>query len=142
MTKIQPFGCDVRKASDEERREFLRLLNEYEKSDIHWSGKLNFYGIEQDGGINSYDSIEFSEQLFTRIIPISEGIAILKQALGEEEPKETDLKVVKDRIIEAVHKSLIFDNQDNPRAKIKGINMDQLEQRIDGILQSINPPKP
>ncbi len=27
-------------------------------------------------------------------------------------------------------------------AKIKGINMDQLEQRIDGILQSINPPKP
>ena len=91
MTKIQPFGCDVRKASDEEKREFLELLNGYEKSGIFCTGKWNFYGIKENSAVDAFDSVIIAEKYFTRIIPISEGISILKKALGEEEKQEYEI---------------------------------------------------
>lgn len=118
MTKIQPFGCDVRKASDEERRELLRLLNEYEKLNWvacgSWTGNYYYYfGIKNDGKTDAFCVEKFAKEDFTRIIPISEGIAILKQALGEEEqPKENDGWIsVKDRLPKIGKDYLVTDGQ-------------------------------
>jgi hypothetical protein len=88
MTKPPPFGCDVRNASAEQRKEFLRLLNEYEKSGIFCTGKWKFYGIKENSAVDAFDSVLIAEKYFTRIIPIEQGIAILK---GEEE-KENDVR--------------------------------------------------
>lgn len=89
MTKIQPFGCDVSKASDEEKKEFLRLLNEYEKLNWvacgSWTGNYYYYfGIKNDGKTDAFCVEKFAKEEFTHLIPISEGITILKQALREE----------------------------------------------------------
>lgn len=102
MTKIQPFGCDVRKASDEEKREFLRLLNEIERDQRPYSGScFNYFGITYEGVVDAYDYTKDAKLVFTHLIPISEGIAILKQALGEEEkPKEND---VREKLAEYAH---------------------------------------
>ena len=89
MTKIPPFGCDVRKASDEERREFLRLMNKYCGKE-EFFGLRQFYGVDFNGIAKGVKEV-FAENHFKQIIPISEGIAILKQALGEEEKVEYEI---------------------------------------------------
>lgn len=114
MTKIQPFGCDVRKASDEEKREFLELLDRYAPFE-HGSpsGQSNFYGITRSGSWDGYMRKYSAKGSFKQIIPISEGIAILKQALGEEEqPKENDGWIsVKDRLPKIGKDYLVTDGQ-------------------------------
>ena len=98
MTKIPPFGCDVRKASDEERREFLRLLTK--DSEIRFAGICQYYGWSINDIPDNAEGKEDAMKTFTQIIPISEGISMLKKALGEEEqPKENDGWIsVKDRL--------------------------------------------
>jgi hypothetical protein len=106
---IPPFGCDVRNASAEQKREFLYLLTKYEDKDINtWSGHFHYYGIdatgEAQGIMNCKDN--FQEEFFTRIIPIEQGIAILK---GEEEPKDDGWISVKDRLPEKNCSVIVFD---------------------------------
>lgn len=83
MTKIPPFGVDVRGASDEQREEFLRLLEI--KGYRKFKGICEYYGWSihdfPDNAVEKDEAI----QKFTRIISIEQGIAILK---GEEEPKQ------------------------------------------------------
>lgn len=90
MTKIQPFGCDVRKASDEERREFLRLLTK--DSEIRFAGICQYYVWSINDIPDNAEGKEDAMKTFTQIIPISEGISMLKKALGEEE-KEEDVSI-------------------------------------------------
>ena len=98
MTKIPPFGCDVRKASDEEKREFLELLDRYENNEYEdLKGSLAYYGIDTDQDVVMFDDEKPALLWFTRIIPIEQGIAILK---GEEELKNDGWISVKDRLPE------------------------------------------
>lgn len=83
MTKIPPFGCDVRGASAEQKREFLELLTKTDR--MKFGGICEYYGWSiyntPDNAIDKDEAI----QKFTRIIPIEQGIALLK---GEEEKYE------------------------------------------------------
>ncbi len=90
MTKIPPFGCDVRKASAEQKREFLELLDRYENNEYgDLKGSLAYYGIDTDQDVAMFDDEKPALLWFTRIIPIEQGIAILN---GEEEkPRDTVL---------------------------------------------------
>ncbi len=86
--KPKPFGCDIRSCSVEEKEEFLELLNKYEGED-DFAGLYQYYGIRADGeavGISfqhKWTRLSLSEatDYFTCIIPISEGIQILKATL-------------------------------------------------------------
>lgn len=120
MTKIQPFGCDVRKASDEEKREFLRLLNEYEKSGIFCTGKWNFYGIKENSAVDAFDSVIIAEKYFNHLIPISEGISILKKALGEEkEELGTDLNSALAEAISLLKRTTEYEVMDSWKDDVK-----------------------
>ncbi len=83
---IPAFGCDVRKASDEEKREFLRLLNE--RTSIAFKLQWDYCGIDAFGYADGWNIPQNAITAFTRLIPISEGISILKKALGEEDEQE------------------------------------------------------
>ena len=111
MTKIPPFGCDVRNASAEQKREFIKLLEEI--FDYKFISDWAYYGLENYFRPDACDETEVAIRIFTRIIPISEGIAILKQALGEEEqPKENDGWIsVKDRLPKIGKDYLVTDGQ-------------------------------
>jgi len=77
-----PFCCDINSGSVEERNEFKRLFNLASKRGFLF--KALYYGIDKDGGFdcenNNWDN-RLSK--FTRIIPLSEGITILKEMVGE-----------------------------------------------------------
>ena len=79
-----PFCCDITSGSVEERNEFKRLFNLASKRGFLF--KALYYGIDKDGGFdcenNNWDN-RLSK--FTRIIPLTEGISILKEMVGEEE---------------------------------------------------------
>jgi hypothetical protein len=83
MTKIPPFGCDVRGASAEQKREFFNLLIEASNRKTAILGDSNYYGIDTSGDWNVISSNDYAMEIFTQIIPIEQGIALLK---GEEEP--------------------------------------------------------
>lgn len=99
--KPKPFGCDIRSCSLEEMEEFLNLLNKYEGED-DFAGLYQYYGIRADGeavGISfqhKFELLSLSEatDYFTRIIPISEGISILKsilKSIAEEKIKNDEM---------------------------------------------------
>jgi hypothetical protein len=106
MTKIPPFGCDVRNASAEQKREFLELLRRIEDDILPWIKNFNYWGIDFKGEIEARDYFDDAELRFTRIIPIEQGIAILK---GEEEPKDDGWISVKDRLPEKNGSVIVFD---------------------------------
>ena len=113
MTKIQPFGVDVRGASAEKKREFLELLEKKRNRKFPPNIVCNYYGVQDNDSVSACDGESLAHYFFTRIIPISEGIAILKQALGEEEqPKENDGWIsVKDRLPKIGKDYLVTDGQ-------------------------------
>jgi hypothetical protein len=96
-TNIPPFGCDVRGASAEQKREFFNLLIEASNRKTAILGDSNYYGIDTSGDWNVISSNDYAMEIFTQIIPIEQGIAILK---GEEEPKT-------ERFIKPTDKQLI-----------------------------------
>ena len=130
MKTPTPFCCDINSGSAEERNEFKRLFQKV--SNLNW--RFRYYGINNNGFFDCWNDTKYAWHFFTRIIPLSEGIAILKEMVGEETKQPTDLKVVRDRIVDAVHKSLQWKD-----GEIGGVDMIQLEQRIDGILDSLQP---
>jgi hypothetical protein len=83
MTKIPPFGCDVRGASAEQKREFLELLKKVEDNILPWITVYKYWGVDDSGEVDACDYTNDAKVRFTRIISIEQGIAILK---GEEEP--------------------------------------------------------
>lgn len=135
---IQPFCCDITTGSIEEQNEFKRLFRAVSKYD--WKFGASYYGVDLDRKFaNEFNKHSAKHWFNNNFIPLSEGILILKKMVGEEEKPRTDLKVVRDRIVDAVLKSLIYNTMADPHGKIEGINMEQLEQRIDGILDSLQP---
>lgn len=120
MTKIQPFGCDVRKASDEEKREFLRLLNEYEKSEDERREEFYYFGIKINKKTDGCFSVERANNSFKHIIPISEGISILKKALGEEkEELGTDLNSALAEAISLLKRTTEYEVMDSWKDDVK-----------------------
>ena len=78
-----PFSCDINSGSVEERNEFKKMFERASRRK-DWQFRATHYGINR---INNFDcevSTEAAIQGFTRIIPLSEGIAILKEMVGEE----------------------------------------------------------
>jgi hypothetical protein len=131
MKTPQPFCCDITSGTKEEQDEFKRL---YVKAMNRSFGfVMRYYGVSKIGNVIREDfSIDIQRDI--PILPLSEGIAILKQMVGEETKQPTDLKVVRDRIVEAVGKSCSYED-----GQIYDIDMIQLKERIDGILDSLQP---
>jgi len=134
MTKIPPFGCDVRGASAEQKKEFLELLNEYEKSGIFCTGKWNFYGIKENSAVDAFDSVLIAEKYFTRIIPIEQGIAILK---GEEEKPTYTEQEIDFAYLAGVFNVSGIDGLYNEIQRLKSLG----KNPHDIIIEGRNPPK-
>lgn len=84
----QPFCCDITSGTPEEQQEFKRLFEKASKDE--WTFASQYYGFSKiygwDGLTNSKDLTAI--KYFTNILPLSEGISILKQMVWEEEKKE------------------------------------------------------
>jgi len=90
----QPFCCDITSGTKQERKEFMELHNIIK---MRCNGKPYFYTLRYYG-IASLPLAEETKKealaMFTRILPLSEGIAILKELVGEEEkPTEKTLTI-------------------------------------------------
>ena len=83
-----PFCCDTNSGSEQERNEFKRIFEK--ASEVDWSFNSNYYGFNYLNEWDSWNRLENIKMYFNgNILPLSEGIAILKKMIGEEEkPKE------------------------------------------------------
>jgi len=79
---ISPFCCDITSGTTEEQNEFKRLFNLQSKH--NWGYRTILYGINKNGFSDCYSNTEPALAMFTRIIPLSEGVAILKKMVGEK----------------------------------------------------------
>lgn len=95
MTKPQPFCCDITSGTKEEQNEFKRLHTLLVGKFGGYSlPTYRFYGININGMLDCFASNKTSLNMFTRILPLSEGILILKKMVGEEEkPTEKTLTI-------------------------------------------------
>ena len=89
-----PFCCDITSGSVEERNEFIRLHRELCKMNNFSTGKFSYcakyYGTNKDRlGLSTEDRNLFKQWFNGNILPLSEGIAILKEMVGEEEKETT-----------------------------------------------------
>lgn len=82
----QPFCCDITSGTTEEQNEFKRLYDEATKVEHEYN--FVFYGFDRNLNENYFLTRISALKWFTRIIPLSEGILILKKMIGEETPKE------------------------------------------------------
>lgn len=84
----QPFCCDITSGTEQERAEFKRL---YRKASKHYELEFNcvHYGFDKQGTYTNFVNRSMALNAFTQILPLSEGIAILKQMVGEDEVKTT-----------------------------------------------------
>lgn len=92
-----PFCCDITSGSEQERSEFKRL---FQKAADHalWQFIDTYYGINRIYCFDCESEMDDAIRGFARIIPLTEGISILKEMVGEEE-KQTDGWIsVKDRL--------------------------------------------
>jgi hypothetical protein len=82
--KSEPFCCDIYSGSDVERREFISLFIIVTKSN-NWDWSHQFYGISNvEFDYKSFVNPVSAIKHFTRIIPLSEGIQILKSMAEEK----------------------------------------------------------
>lgn len=99
MKTPQPFCCDITSGTDKERNEFERLYSM--ASNDKWGFLHRYYGYKH--GKWKYEPYNLSAiQYFSRILPLSEGIAILKQMVGEGEKENDGWISVKDRLPETL----------------------------------------
>jgi len=84
-----PFCCNILEGSEQERNEFMKMLYKYDSSE-YFAGTHPYYGIDREGRANCEVYFDDANNLFTRILPLSEGIAILKEMVGEETKPEGD----------------------------------------------------
>ena len=77
-----PFCCDINSGSVEERNEFKRML---EKASSSKYGFISaYYGYNKYGEWDMTNSYKIAEVNFNgNILPLSEGITILKEMVGE-----------------------------------------------------------
>lgn len=83
-----PFCCDITSGSEQERNEFKRLYIEASimldgDSDSHWDFGYDYYGLDKEGRCTFSEFFSDSIIKLINIIPLSEGIAILKEMVGE-----------------------------------------------------------
>lgn len=80
----QPFCCDLYSGSSAERRFFNKLFKE-----LYWKplpSHLKYRGIDYQGKLNCCSKLEYAKIWFSdNILPLSEGILILKKMVWEEE---------------------------------------------------------
>lgn len=92
--KPQPFCCDIMSGTKEEQNEFKSLFEKV--SNDEWTFAFEYYGFSKlygwDGLTNSNDLVAI--KYFTNILPLSEGIAILKQMVGEEENIDAEAQMI------------------------------------------------
>lgn len=128
--KPQPFCCDMRIGTTDELVAFIPLFKK--ASGHHDIISDCFWGFDIYNRYWWLSDEKLALTLFTRILPVSEGIKILNEVVMES--TSPSLSVVKSRIIDAVNKSLKYTD-----GQISGIEMNQLEERVDGILNSLQP---
>jgi len=134
MTKPPPFGCDVRNASAEQKREFLGLLIERSNRKTAILGNTNYYGIIQNGDWDCYYDDNIALQKFTRIIPIEQGIALLK---GEEEKPTYTEQEIDFAYLAGVFNVSGIDGLYNEIQRLKSLG----KNPHDIIIEGRNPPK-
>ena len=102
--KTTPFCCDITSGSVEERNEFKRLFEK--ASDKYWKYRATHYGINRLFNFDCETSNDGAIQGFTRIIPLSEGIQILKEMVGEsvKQSQERFLKPTNSQLVKMAGK--------------------------------------
>lgn len=89
----QPFYCDITSGSVEEQNEFKRLFSKATKSDA-LNFRLKYYGMKNKGFLAfRFEAEMIGEYRDISILPLSEGISILKKMVGEEEITQEDISV-------------------------------------------------
>ena len=87
-----PFCCDTNSGSEQERNEFKRIFEK--ASEVDWSFNSNYYGFNYLNEWDSWNRLENIKMYFNgNILPLSEGIAILKKMIGEEEKPKEDISI-------------------------------------------------
>ena len=84
MKTPTPFCCDITSGSEQERNEFKRLFGIATPND-YWNFDDVYYGYSKDNFFECCDNSIEAMEYFTTIIPLTEGISILKEMVGEEE---------------------------------------------------------
>ncbi|OQA11748.1 MAG: hypothetical protein BWY67_00735 [Bacteroidetes bacterium ADurb.Bin397] len=130
---IPPFGCDVRNASAEQRKEFLELL---EKRGGHFAyfGIWPYYGINAKGKSDGWYNERIAIEQFGSIIPIEQGIAILK---GEEEKPTYTEHEIDFAYLAGVFNVSGIDGLYNEIQRLKSLG----KNPHDIIIEGRNPPK-
>ena len=125
-----PFCCDITSGTEQEQDEFKRLYRIASHNNT-WGFMSTYYGIYVKRMFDYWESQERAINSFTRIIPLSEGIQILKEMVGEEtEPKEDDnLKLALKEAISLLKRTTEYEVMDSWKDDIN---------RLESILQ----PKP
>jgi hypothetical protein len=81
MSTKTPFCCDITSGKPEEQKEFKKLFDE--ASNFSWWYLERYYGYLLQDKFSCYTTLEIATKRHPNIIPLSEGIAILKEMVGE-----------------------------------------------------------
>ncbi len=91
---IQPFSCNIKSGTKKERDEFKRLFVKSSNKGLRFN--FVYYGYDIYGSWNMWATADLAKKNFTRILPLSEGIEILKGMVGEVEEVKVGWQDVKD----------------------------------------------
>lgn len=83
-----PFCCDITSGKPEEQKEFKKLFDE--ASNFSWWYLERYYGYLLQDKFSCYTTLEIATKRHPNIIPLSDGIAILKEMVGEKTKPEGD----------------------------------------------------
>ena len=138
---ISPFCCDITSGTPEEQQEFKRLFLKASEED-YWSFIPNYYGYDK-GYKWGYDYSEIiASRDFSRIIPLSEGIAILKEYVGEESKPKVSAQYTESDIdlayLAGVFNASGIDGLYNEIQRLKSLG----KNPHDIIIEGRNQPKP
>lgn len=135
--KPQPFCCDITSGTTEEQVEFKRLFENASEL-YNWGFDNQYYGYENSGYFAGWNSTESAIEYFTRILPLSEGIAILKQMVGEEERPTYTEQEIDFAYLAGVFNASGIDGLYNEIQRLKSLG----KNPHDIIIEGRNQPKP